>query len=101
MDDYIRIILGLTDKKFIPDEHWLEIKYENYEEIFIIKGKWDEDCDCCPHCHTKNIIKDTPILQTVILPMQRGRKTYLELKVPKFICENCREIWSVNYSILS
>ena len=23
MDDYMRIILGLKDKKIIPDEHWL------------------------------------------------------------------------------
>lgn len=29
MDDFTRIILGLADKKFIPDEHWLEIKHEN------------------------------------------------------------------------
>ena len=27
MDNYIRKILGLTDKNFIPDEDWLEVKY--------------------------------------------------------------------------
>lgn len=100
MDDFTRIILGLADKKFIPDEHWLEIKHENQKEIFIIKGKWDEDCDGCSHCHAKNFIKDTLSLYKVILPMQCGRKTYLELKIPQFICKDSGEIWSVNYSIL-
>lgn len=100
MDKFMQIILGLTDKKFIPDEHQLEIKHENYKEIFIIKGKWDEECDSCPHCHAKNIIKDTPTLNEIILPMLRGRKTYLELKVPQFICKKCGEIWSANDSIL-
>jgi hypothetical protein len=90
----------LTDKKFIPDEHWLEIKHENYKEIFIIKGKWDEECDSCPYCHAKNIIKDTQTLHEIILPMLRGRKTYLELKVSQFTCENCGEIWSTNDSFL-
>ena len=100
MDDYTREILGLTAKKIIPDEHWLEVKYENYDEIFIIKGKWDEDCDCCPHCHSKNIIKHTPTPHKIMLPMLCGRKTYLELKVPQFICKDCGEMWSANYSIL-
>ena len=66
-----------------------EIKHENYKEIFIFKGKWDEEWDSYPHYHTKNIIKDTPTLHEIILPMLRGRKTYLELKVPQFICKNC------------
>ena len=36
MDIYIRKILGLTDKNFIPDEDLLEVKYENHKEIYII-----------------------------------------------------------------
>lgn len=54
----------------------------------MIKDKWDEDCDSCPYRHAKNIIKDTPNLHEIILPMLRGRKTYLELTAPQFICKN-------------
>jgi len=81
MGNYTRTALGLTDKNFILDEHWLEVRYENHQGKYIIKGKWDKDCKCCPHCRNKNIIKYTPTPHTIMLPMIHERKTYLELKV--------------------
>ena len=99
MDNYIRKILGLTDKKFIPNEDWLEVEYENHKEIYIIKGKWDKDCKCCPHCRNKNIIKHTPTPHKIMLPMLRERKTYLDLKVQRFICKDCGKTWSADCSI--
>ena len=99
MDNYIRKILGLTDKNFIPDEDWLEVKYENHKEIYIIKGKWDKDCKCCPHCRNKNFIKHTPTPHKIMLPMLRECKTYLNLKVQRFICKDCGKTWSADCSI--
>ena len=99
MDNYTRIALGLTDKNFIPGEHWLEVRYENHQERYIIKGKWDKDCKCCSHCRNKNIIKHTPTPHKIILPLLCERKTYLELKVQRFICKDCGKTWSADCSI--
>ena len=71
MDYCIRKLLKLTEENFIPDEHWLEIKHENHQEIYIIKGKWDKDCKCCPHYRNKNIIKHIATIRIIKLPMLR------------------------------
>ena len=99
MDNDTRSLVGLTDEKFITDEDWLEIKHENHEEIYIINGKWDKDCKCCPYYRNKNIIKHTPTPHKIILPLLRERKTYLELKLQRFICKDCGKTWSTDCSI--
>lgn len=99
MDNDTRSLVGLTDENFITDEDWLEIKHENHEEIYIINRKWDKDCKCCPYYRNKNIIKHTPTPHKIILPLLRERKTYLELKLQRFICKDCGKTWSTDCSI--
>ncbi|WP_314404098.1 helix-turn-helix domain-containing protein [uncultured Granulicatella sp.] len=53
----------------------------------------------CPYYRNKNIIKHTPTPHKIILPLLRERKTYLELKVQRFICKDCGKTWSADCSI--
>ena len=38
MDNYTRALLGLTDKNFIPEEHWLEVRLFD-KSLIVVLGR--------------------------------------------------------------
>ena len=38
MENYTRALLGLTDKNFIPEEHWLEVRLFN-KSLIVVLGR--------------------------------------------------------------
>ena len=38
MDNYTRTLLGLTDKNFIPEEHWLEVRLFD-KSLIVVLGR--------------------------------------------------------------
>ena len=38
MENYTRALLGLTDKNFIPEEHWLEVRLFD-KSLIVLLGR--------------------------------------------------------------
>ena len=38
MENYTRALLGLTDKNFIPEEHWLEVRLFD-KSLIVVLGR--------------------------------------------------------------
>ena len=49
MENYTRALLGLTDKNFIPEEHWLEVRLFDKSLIVVLGRQQPRKCESLAH----------------------------------------------------
>ena len=100
--DFIKNILNIQDKNIsFPEENYLQIIKKKDFFIKVFKGFLKSNhCDC-PHCNSKNIVKNGSRIRKIkYIPIQ-NYNIELELNVQRHICKECKKTFSASTNIVS
>ena len=100
--DFIKNILNIQDKNIsFPEENYLQIIKKKDFFIKVFKGFLKSNhCDC-PHCKSKNIVKNGSRIRKVkYIPFQ-NYNIELELTVQRYICKDCKKTFSPSTNVIS
>ena len=100
--DFIKNILNIQDNNIsFPEENYLQIIKKKDHFIKVFKGFLKSNhCDC-PHCKSKNIVKNGSRIRKVkYIPFQ-NYNIELELTVQRYICKDCKKTFSPSTNVIS
>ena len=95
LSDFIKNILNIQDNNIsFPEENYLQIIKKKDFFIKVFKGFLKSNhCDC-PHCNSKNIVKNASrVCKVKYIPFQ-NYNIELELTVQRYICKDCKKTFS-------
>ena len=100
--DFIKNILNIQDKNIsFPEENYLQIIKKKDFFIKVFKGFLKSNhCDC-PHCKSKNIVKNGSRIRNVKYIPYQNYNIELELTVQRYICKDCKKTFSPSTNVIS
>ena len=102
LSNFIKSILNIQDNNIsFPKEEYYQVTQKNDYLIKIFKGFLKSDYCTCPHCSSKNIVKNgSRNRKTRYIPIQ-NYNVELELTVQRYICKDCKKNFSPSTNIVS
>ena len=100
--DFIKNILNIQDNNIsFPEENYLQIIKKKDHFIKVFKGFLKSNhCDC-PHCKSKNIVKNGSRIRNVKYIPYQNYNIELELTVQRYICKDCKKTFSPSTNVIS
>ena len=95
LSDFIKNILNIQDKNIsFPEENYFQIVKKNDFFIKVFKGFLKSNHYACPHCNSKNIVKNGSRIRKVKYIPYQNYNIELELTIQRYICKDCKKTFS-------
>ena len=95
LSDFIKNILNIQDKNIsFPEENYLQIIKKKDFFIKVFKGFLKSNHYACPHCNSKNIVKNGSRIRKVKYIPYQNYNIELELTIQRYICKDCKKTFS-------
>ena len=102
LSNLIKTILNIQDDNIsFPEENYLQIIKKRDFFIKVIKGSLKSNHCACPHCNSKNIVKNGSRIRKVRYIPYQNYNIELELTVQRYICKDCKKTFSPSTNIVS
>ena len=102
LSDFIKNILNIQDNNIsFPEENYFQIVKKNDFFIKVFKGFLKSNHCACPHCNSKNIVKNGSRIRKVKYIPYQNYNIELELTVQRYICKDCKKTFSPSTNIVS
>ena len=95
LSNFIKTILNIQDNNIsFPEEDYCQIIQKDNLLIKVFKGFLKSNYCACPHCNSKNIVKNGSRNRKIkYIPIQ-NYNIQLELNVQRYICKECKKTFS-------
>ena len=102
LSNFIKTILNIQDNNIsFPEEEYYQVIQKGDHLIKLFKGLLKSDYCACPHCNSKNIVKNGSRIRKIkYIPIQ-NYNIELELSVQRHICKECKKTFSPSTNIVS
>ena len=99
--DFIKNILNIQDNNIsFPEEDYCQIIQKDNLLIKVFKGFLKSNYCACPHCNSKNIVKNGSRNRKIkYIPIQ-NYNIQLKLNVQRYICKECKKTFSPSTNIV-
>ena len=101
LSNLIKTILNIQDNNIsFPEEDYCQIIQKDNLLIKVFKGFLKSNYCACPHCNSKNIVKNGSRNRKIkYIPIQ-NYNIQLELNVQRYICKECKKTFSPSTNIV-
>ena len=101
LSNLIKTILNIQDNNLsFPEEDYCQIIQKDNLLIKVFKGFLKSNYCSCPHCNSKNIVKNGSRNRKIkYIPIQ-NYNIQLELNVQRYICKECKKTFSPSTNIV-
>ena len=101
LSNFIKNILNIQDDNIsFPEEDYCQIIKKGNYLTKVFKGFLKANYCSCPHCNSKNIVKNGDRKRNIkFLPFQ-GYNIELNLAVQRYICKDCKKSFSSSTNIV-
>ena len=102
LSNFIKTILNIQDNNIsFPEEEYCQVTQKGDYRIKVFKGFLKSNYCACPHCNSKNIVKNGSRHRKIkYIPIQ-NYNIELELSVQRYICKDCKKTFSPSTNIVS
>ena len=102
LSNFIKTILNIQDNNIsFPEEEYCQVTKKSDYQIKVFKGFQKKDYCACPHCSSRNIVKNGSRLRKIkYIPIQ-NYNIELELTIQRHVCKDCKKTFSPSTSIVS
>ena len=102
LSNLIKTILNIQDNNIsFPEEDYCQIIQKDNLLIKVFKGFLKSNYCACPHCNSKNIVKNGSRNRKIkYIPIQ-NYNIQLELTIQRHMCRDCRKTFSPSTNIVS
>ena len=102
LSNLIKNFLNIQDDNIsFPEEEYYQVIQKGDHLIKLFKGFLKSDYCACPHCNSKNIVKNGSRIRKIkYIPIQ-NYNIELELNVQRHICKECKKTFSPSTNIVS
>ena len=102
LSNFIKTILNIQDDNIsFPEEEYCQVTQKGNHIVKIFKGFLKSNYCTCPHCNSKNIVKNGLRYRKIkYIPIQ-NYNVELHLTVQRHICKDCRKTFSPSTNIVS
>jgi len=100
LSNFIKNILNIQDDNIsFPEEDFCQIIQKGNYVIKVFKGFLKSNYCSCPHCNSKNIVKNGSRERNIkFIPFQ-NYNVELNLSIQRYICKDCKKTFSPSTSI--
>ncbi len=101
LSNFIKTILNIQDNNIsFPEEDYCHVIQKGNYLIKLFKGFLKDNCCACPHCNSKNIVKNGSRERNIkFIPFQ-NYNIELNLTVQRHICKDCKKSFSPSTNIV-
>ena len=101
LSNFIKSILNIQDNNIsFPEEDYCQIIQKDNLLIKVFKGFLKSNYCACPHCNSKNIVKNGSRNRKIkYIPIQ-NYNIQLKLNVQRYICKECKKTFSPSTNIV-
>ena len=102
LSNFIKTILNIQDNNIsFPEEEYYQVIKKGNHLVKVFKGFLKSNYCACPHCSSKNIVKNGSRHRKIkYIPIQ-NYNIELELTIQRYICKDCKKTFSPSTSIVS
>ena len=102
LSNFIKTILNIQDNNIsFPEEEYYQVIKKGNHLVKVFKGFLKSNYCACPHCSSKNIVKNGSRHRKIkYIPIQ-NYNIELELSVQRYICKDCKKTFSPSTNIVS
>ena len=102
LSNLIKNFLNIQDDNIsFPEEEYCQVIQKGDYRIKVFKGFLKSNYCACPHCNSKNIVKNGSRHRKIkYIPIQ-NYNIELELSVQRYICKDCKKTFSPSTNIVS
>ena len=102
LSNLIKTILNIQDNNIsFPEEEYYQVTKKGDYQIKVFKGFLKKDYCACPHCSSRNIVKNGSRHRKIkYIPIQ-NYNIELELTIQRNICKDCKKTFSPSTNIVS
>lgn len=102
LSNLIKNFLNIQDDNIsFPEEEYCQVTQKGDYRIKIFKGFLKSNYCACPHCNSKNIVKNGSRHRKIkYIPIQ-NYNIELELTIQRYICKDCKKTFSPSTNIVS
>ena len=102
LSNLIKNFLNIQDNNIsFPEEEYCQVTQKSDYRIKVFKGFLKSNYCACPHCNSKNIVKNGSRHRKIkYIPIQ-NYNIELELTIQRYICKDCRKTFSPSTNIVS
>ena len=102
LSNFIKTILNIQDNNIsFPEEEYCQVIKKGNHLVKIFKGFLKSIYCTCPHCNSKNIVKNGARYRKIkYIPIQ-NYNVELELTIQRYICKDCKKTFSPSTNIVS
>ena len=100
LSNLIKNILNIQDDNIsFPEEDFCQIFQKGNYVIKVFKGFLKSNYCSCPHCNSKNILKNGSRERNIkFIPFQ-NYNVELNLSIQRYICKDCKKTFSPSTSV--
>ena len=101
LSNFIKTILNIQDNNIsFPEEDYCHVIQKGNYLIKLFKGFLKDNYCACPHCNSKNIVKNGSRERNIkFIPFQ-NYNIELNLTVQRHICKDCKKSFSPSTNIV-
>ena len=102
LSNFIKTILNIQDNNIsFPEEEYYRVIKKGNHLVKVFKGFLKSNYCACPHCNSKNIVKNGSRHRKIkYIPIQ-NYNIELELTIQRYICKNCKKTFSPSTNIVN
>ena len=102
LSNFIKTILNIQDNNIsFPEEEYYQVIKKGNHLVKVFKGFLKSNYCACPHCSSKNIVKNGARHRKIkYIPIQ-NYNIELELTIQRYICKDCKKTFSPSTNIVS
>ena len=102
LSNLIKNFLNIQDDNIsFPEEEYCQVTQKGDYRIKVFKGFLKFNYCACPHCNSKNIVKNGSRHRKIkYIPIQ-NYNIELELTIQRYICKDCKKTFSPSTNIVS
>ena len=102
LSNFIKTILNIQDNNIsFPEEEYCQVIQKGNHLVKVFKGFLKSNYCACPHCNSKNIVKNGSRHRKIkYIPIQ-NYNIELELTIQRYICKDCKKTFSPSTNIVS
>ena len=102
LSNLIKNFLNIQDDNIsFPEEEYCQVIKKDDYQIKVFKGFLKKDYCACPHCSSRNIVKNGSRRRKIkYIPIQ-NYNIELELTIQRHVCKDCKKTFSPSTSIVS
>ena len=102
LSNLIKNFLNIQDNNIsFPEEEYCQVTQKGNYLVKVFKGFLKSNYCACPHCNSKNIVKNGARYRKIkYIPIQ-NYNVELELTIQRYICKDCKKTFSPSTNIVS